>query len=87
MAIVMQKFKQLVAGLFDSFMQEIGLEADELVELIQKGLQSKNKKVFEQLLICDDFLKFKEIMVKRNKKLAEDAEIELQKQGTKSQLF
>lgn len=58
-----------MAGLFDSFMQDIGLESDELVELIAKGLESKNKKVFEQLLICDDFMKFKEIMVKRNRAL------------------
>lgn len=50
-------------------MQDIGLDPEELVELIGKGLESKNKKLFEQLLICDDFLKFKEIMVKRNKAL------------------
>ena len=39
----MQKFKKLVAGLFDSVMEEIGLAEEELVELIAQGLESKNK--------------------------------------------
>lgn len=82
----MQKFKKLVAGLFDSVMEEIGLAEEELLELIAQGLESKNKRLFEQLLICDDFLKFKEVMVKRNRALEKEAANELLKQGTKSKL-
>jgi hypothetical protein len=40
---------------------------------LEKGFESKEKKYFNQLLLCDDFLKFKELMVKRNKQLEKEA--------------
>lgn len=55
--------------MFDSMMSELGLDQELLVEMIDKGLNSSNKKIFEQLLYIDDFLKFKGIMLKRNAKL------------------
>lgn len=70
--VLIQKFKELVAGLFDSMMTQLGLDQELLLELIEKGLKSTvNNKVFEQLLYIDDFLKFKSMMLKRNAKLEE----------------
>lgn len=69
----MQNFKELVGSLFDGMMKEIGLDDEKLVDLLEKGFESKQKKLFNQLLLCDDFLKFKELMVKRNKALENQA--------------
>lgn len=33
----MQKFKELVASLFDSVVQEVGLDEEKLAELLEKG--------------------------------------------------
>ena len=50
-------------------MQEVGLDEEKLAELLDKGFNSKHKKIFHQLLLADDFLKFKHLMVNRNKTL------------------
>ena len=49
--------------------QEVGLDDDKLAELLEKGFESKHKKIFNQLLLADDFLRFKALMVNRNKAL------------------
>jgi hypothetical protein len=54
-------------------MQEVGLTDQKLAEIIEKGFLSKEKKLFHQLLLCDDFLKFKSLMVRRNKTLENEA--------------
>lgn len=54
-------------------MQEVGLDDEKLAELLEKGFESKNKKIFYQLLLADDFLKFKQLMVNRNKTLEAEA--------------
>ena len=51
----------------DGMMEEIGMGQEKLAELIEKGLESKQKKIFNQLLLADDFLRFKDLMLKRNK--------------------
>lgn len=56
----------MVAGLFDSVMEDIGIDSKTLVHEIGRGLESKSKKVFEQLLYVEDFLMFKGMMLKRN---------------------
>lgn len=53
--------------------QEVGLDDDKLAELLEKGFESKNKKIFNQLLLADDFLRFKALMVNRNKALEAEA--------------
>lgn len=63
----------MVGSLFDGMMQEVGLDDEKLVELLERGFQSKEKKLFNQLLLCDDFLKFKDLMVRRNRVLEEEA--------------
>jgi hypothetical protein len=54
-------------------MKEIGVDDEKLMLLLEKGFQSKERKYFNQLLLCDDFLKFKALMVKRNKQLEKEA--------------
>ena len=68
-----QQFKELVGNLFDGMMQEVGLTEDRLILILEKGFQSKEKKLFNQLFLCDDFLKFKELMLRRNKALETEA--------------
>lgn len=70
---ISQKFKELVASLFDGMMQEVGLDDEKLAELLEKGFDSKHKKIFNQLLLADDFLKFKQLMVNRNRTLEAEA--------------
>lgn len=53
--------------------QEVGLDDDKLAELLEKGFESKHKKIFNQLLLADDFLRFKALMVNRNKALEAEA--------------
>jgi len=79
----MQKFKELVASLFDGMMQEVGLDDEKLAELLEKGFDSKHKKIFNQLLLADDFLKFKQLMVNRNKTLEAEAVKALQESHLK----
>jgi hypothetical protein len=44
------------------------------------GLKNKNhRKIFEQILIVDNFLVFKKLMVKRNKELEIEALKEMEK--------
>ena len=54
-------------------MTEIGLDEDKLIEILEKGFQSKEKKLFNQLLLCDDILKFKDLILRRNKALETEA--------------
>lgn len=54
-------------------MKEVGLTEDKLVQILEKGFMSKEKKLFHQLLLCDDFLKFKDLMLRRNKALETEA--------------
>ena len=56
-----------MGNLVDGMMEEIGMGQEKLAELIEKGLESKQKKIFNQLLLADDFLRFKDLMLKRNK--------------------
>lgn len=59
--------------MFDGMMQEIGIDEDKLITLLEKGFNSKERKYFDQLLLCDDFLKFKKMLVKRNQVLEREA--------------
>lgn len=63
----------MVGGLFDGMTQEVGLDDDQLATIMEKGFDSKHKKIFAQLLLVDDFLKFKTLMVNRNKALEAEA--------------
>lgn len=50
------------------------IDEQSFMEQVEKGLKhEKHKKIFEQLLIIDNFLVFKMMMVKRNKELELEA--------------
>ncbi|EAS02105.3 ARF-like 2-binding protein BART protein (macronuclear) [Tetrahymena thermophila SB210] len=74
------KFKKLIEGMIETLMAEIGIDEQKLLQYIEIGLKSPHhKKVFEQLLIVDNFLVFKKLMVKRNKELELEALKEMMK--------
>lgn len=60
--------------------QEVGLDDDKLAELLERGFEGKHKKIFNQLLLADDFMRFKTLMVNRNKALEAEAIKALEKQ-------
>lgn len=47
--------------------QELGISDELLEKCLTKGLRSKQHKLFEQILVVDNFLAFKKIMLKKNK--------------------
>lgn len=50
----------------------------------KRGLESEDKKFYEQLIACDNYLYFKNMMVKRNIQI-EDEAIKLLKEKTGNQ--
>jgi hypothetical protein len=54
--------------------EEIGIPEKTLEKCIIKGIKSeRDSKVFQQILLCDNFLTFKKIMVSKNKELEIEA--------------
>lgn len=62
-------------------MKEVGISEELLEECIMKGLMTKRRRLFRQLLVCDNFLAFKKVMVKKNKEFEVEAMRELAKEG------
>ena len=61
-------------------MAEVGIDEEKFYNIASIGLKDKHhRKIFEQLLIIDNFLVFKKLMVKRNKELELEALNELDK--------
>ena len=53
---------------------DLGANEQQFVLAAKRGLHSKeNKKYFEQLIACDNFIYFKNMMVKKNLQLEEAA--------------
>ncbi|CAK85497.1 unnamed protein product (macronuclear) [Paramecium tetraurelia] len=76
-----KKFKGMIEAMIEQLMVDIGVEDEEqLRKVIEIGLKNKkHRKYFEQLLIVENFLVFKKLMLKRNKELEYEALKELQK--------
>jgi hypothetical protein len=54
--------------------EEVGISEKILEKCIISGIKSqKDSKIFNQILICDNFLAFKKIMVSKNKYLEVEA--------------
>lgn len=66
--------------MISQLMEEVGIDEKLLLKFVEIGLKSKQKKIFEQLLIVDNFLVFKKLMVKRNKELELEALKEVMKE-------
>jgi hypothetical protein len=53
---------------------ELGASQEQFLQVAEKGLKSEeDKKYFEQLIACDNFVYFKAMMVRRNLQLEEEA--------------
>lgn len=56
--------------MLEKFINEIGVNRDQFLDVIKTGVANKqHKRIFEQLLLIDNFIVFKKLMVKRNKQL------------------
>lgn len=63
----------LIESLLLKLLEEIGVDQDTFLSAAKKGLESEDKKFYEQLIACDNFLYFKNMMIKRNMQLEEEA--------------
>lgn len=51
-------------------LDETGITDKQLQKCIIKGLKGdKDRKIYQQVLLCDNFLSFKRIMIAKNKQL------------------
>ena len=54
--------------------EEVGITEVQLEKCIIRGLKrERDAKVFRQVLLCDNFLSFKKVMVQKNKELEVEA--------------
>ena len=67
---IYQEFTGLTALLLETMIEEVGITETILEKCIIKGMKSqRDAKIFQQILLCDNFLSFKKIMVAKNKEL------------------
>ncbi|CAG9334924.1 CFAP36_2 [Blepharisma stoltei] len=79
---VHNQFKDMIDNLLENLLEEIGVTANLLLKVCEKGLKNRmHHRIFEQILACDNFLSFKKLMIKRNKELEVEAMEMLQKEG------
>lgn len=63
--------------------EETGITEKTLEKCIIKGIRSeKDHKIFQQILLCDNFLAFKKIMIAKNKELEIEALKKISQDGT-----
>jgi hypothetical protein len=64
----------MIENLLEKMMQEIGASQEAFLLAAKKGLETEeDKKYFEQLIACENYLYFKSMMTKRNMQLEEQA--------------
>lgn len=64
----------MIENLLENMLAEIGASHELFLLAAKKGLDSsQDKKYFEQLVACDNYLYFKSMMIKRNLQLEEQA--------------
>lgn len=81
---VFQEFTGLSALLLESMIEEIGIPEKTLEKCIIKGIRSeRDNKIFRQILLCDNFLAFKKIMIAKNKELEVEALAKIHQQAPK----
>lgn len=67
----------------DNMVKELGISDDLLERCLNKGLRSKQHKLFEQILVVDNFEAFKRIMIKKNKELELEAMLQISAEKSK----
>jgi len=69
-----QKFKDMIDTMLDSICREISITPELFAKAYDRGLRTpSHKRIFEQIMACDNFLSFKKLMLKRNRELEEEA--------------
>ena len=67
---IYQEFVGLATLLVESMIEETGITQKTLEKCIIKGMKGdRDRKIFQQLLLCENFQAFKKIMVTKNKEL------------------
>jgi hypothetical protein len=85
---IFQEFTGLSALLLESMIEEIGISEKTLEKCIIKGIKSeRDHKIFRQILLCDNFLAFKKILVAKNKELEIEALKEIHPQSYEGSNF
>jgi len=62
-----------VENLLEQMLTEVGASQEQFLLAAKRGLESADKKYYEQLITCDNYLYFKNMMIKRNLQLEEQA--------------
>ena len=62
------EFCHLIDNLLGAHLSEVGVSEEQFAKVIEFGYQKRdiNRKVFDRIIACDDFLTYKKMMVKRN---------------------
>jgi hypothetical protein len=69
-----KEFKLLIENLLEKMLGEIGASQEMFLLAAKKGLENnEDKKYYEQLIACDNYVYFKNMMIKRNLQLEEQA--------------
>jgi hypothetical protein len=70
----MKKFKKLIEEMLEITLIELGVNYEQFLVIANKGLDHpEDKKYFEQLIANENFLYFKNMMLKRNMQLEDQA--------------
>ena len=75
------RFKKLVDGQLEGFIQDLGISPQDFVTACSKAASKVHKNLLIQLLSVDDFLLFKQLMVQRNMQMNMEAINAMKKQG------
>lgn len=64
----------MIDKMLEELVKEINISEEKFMEQLEKGLKVEaHRRIFEQLLIVDNFIVFKKLMLKRNKELELEA--------------
>ena len=77
------KFKKLVESKLEAYIQDLGINQQVFVATCSKAAKKLHKSILQQILACDDFLLFKQLMVNRNIAMNKEAMEEMKKKGKK----
>jgi The ARF-like 2 binding protein BART. len=60
----------MIDGLIENLLKELNVSPELFLEIVELGMTTPaDRKIFEQLVACNNFLSFKKLMIKRNKEI------------------
>ncbi len=72
--------------ILEQFINDVGVDREHFLEVVKAGVANKqHKRIFEQLLLIENFQVFKKLMVKRNKTLELECMKQLKQGNTQAQ--